>query len=434
MPKSTSRKKIKKDNRKRHDPLEKQILTSMETGTFKATNVAKKKTKDVQMDEGFVSDKMSKKIMDAAQEQQTAMSEMQGGKKKKKKKMLEKKGLDADDDELNEELAAADDDEQEELEITEADENELNLFMPASQPSRRTLADIIMEKIAEKQGLAAGEKMNDKEEALSKLDPKLVEMYGQVGIYLSRYHSGKIPKAFKIIPSLKNWEEVLFITNPEKWTAQSFFAATRLFASNLNEKMAQRYFNMVLLPKLREDIEVTKRLNYHLYNSVMKAVFKPAAFFRGLLLPLAQDGCTAREALIMSSILSKISIPVLHSSVALLKLAQMPYSGPCTLFMKTLLNKKYSLPYRVMDALVKYFMSFHDDSRKMPVIWHQNVLMFVQRYKNDLSEGQKNQLRALMRKQTHPSITAEIRRELFAQAPLDLTKPRASIDSSMDMS
>lgn len=37
------------------------------------------------------------------------------------------------------------------------------------------------------------------------------------------------------------------------------FIATRLFASNLNEKMAQRFYNLVLLPKLREDIEVRKR-------------------------------------------------------------------------------------------------------------------------------------------------------------------------------
>ena len=30
-----------------------------------------------------------------------------------------------------------------------------------------------------------------------------------VGDILSKYRSGKLPKAFKIIPSLQNWEEVL---------------------------------------------------------------------------------------------------------------------------------------------------------------------------------------------------------------------------------
>jgi essential nuclear protein 1 len=244
------------------------------------------------------------------------------------------------------------------------------------------------------------------------LDPKLVTVYNQVGEYLASFTSGKIPKAFKIIPSLKNWEEILLLTNPDKWTAQSYFVATRLFASNLNEKMAQRFFNTILLPKIREDIEVKKKLNFHLYASIKKAIYKPAAFFRGILLPLAAEDCTAREALIMSSILSKVSIPALHASVALMKLANMPYSGPTTLFMKTLLDKKYSLPYRVVDTMTKHFVKFQNDPRRLPVIWHQNVLMFVQRYKNDLSPEQKDGLRAVLRKHTHPTITAEVRREL----------------------
>jgi len=246
---------------------------------------------------------------------------------------------------------------------------------------------------------------------------KLHKMLGQridytVGDYLASFTSGKIPKAFKIIPSLKNWEEILLLTKPDKWTAQAYSVATRLFASNLNEKMAQRFFNTILLPKIREDIEVKKKLNFHLYASIKKAIYKPAAFFRGILLPLAAEDCTAREALIMSSILSKVSIPVLHASVALLKLANMPYSGATTLFMKTLLDKKYSLPYRVIDTLTKHFVKFQNDHSRLPVIWHQNVLMFVQRYKNDLSPEQKDGLRSVLRKHTHPTITPEVRREL----------------------
>ncbi len=40
------------------------------------------------------------------------------------------------------------------------------------------------------------------------LDPKVVEVYTAVGKLLSRYSAGKVPKAFKIVPTLKNWEEV----------------------------------------------------------------------------------------------------------------------------------------------------------------------------------------------------------------------------------
>lgn len=386
-----------------------QIAASMETGYLKAPRAEKKKKekpKEVE-EEGFVPDTLSRKIMATATEQReeldhdedyeemkTAVIHMQGGDSGKlKQDDLQEADLEEDGGDIG---------------IEEIDEAQLEMFLPANQPSRRNLADMIMQKIMEKE---TGTQM-DGEEDKEGLDPRLVAVYTQVGEYLASYTSGKIPKAFKIIPSLKNWEEILLLTKPDRWSVQSYAVATRLFASNLNEKMAQRFFNTILLPKIREDIEVKRKLNFHLYSSIKKAIYKPAAFFRGILLPLAAEDCTAREGLIMASILSKVSIPVLHASVALLKLANMPYSAPTTLFMKTLLDKKYNLPYRVIDTLTKYFVKFQGNQSRLPVIWHQNLLMFVQRYKNDLSPEQKDSLRALLRKHPHPTISAEVRREL----------------------
>lgn len=51
----------------------------------------------------------------------------------------------------------------------------------------------------------------------------------------------------------------------------------------------------------------------------------------------------------------------------------------CSYFIKLLFEKKYALPYRVLDAAANHFMRFVDDSRMMPVIWHQSLLAFVQR-------------------------------------------------------
>lgn len=51
----------------------------------------------------------------------------------------------------------------------------------------------------------------------------------------------------------------------------------------------------------------------------------------------------------------------------------------CSYFIKLLLDKKYALPYRVLDAVTAHFMRFQDDERVMPVIWHQSLLTFVQR-------------------------------------------------------
>jgi essential nuclear protein 1 len=164
-------------------------------------------------------------------------------------------------------LIAAEQDELEEIDITEAEERDLQLFMPAQKSARRTLADIIMEKIAQKQTDGGGpamplEDMQQEQIAsafpypltylnhttptptppvfphafmtLGSLEPRLVEMYTQVGTYLSRYTSGKVPKAFKIIPSLRNWEEVLFVTEPEKWTAQAMFVVSHYITFTLH--------------------------------------------------------------------------------------------------------------------------------------------------------------------------------------------------------
>ena len=51
------------------------------------------------------------------------------------------------------------------------------------------------------------------------LDPKVIKVFTTVGEILSKYRSGKLPKAFKIIPSLRNWEDILYGTNPDGWTA-----------------------------------------------------------------------------------------------------------------------------------------------------------------------------------------------------------------------
>jgi len=201
-------------------------------------------------------------------------------------------------------------------------------------------------------------------------------------------------------------------TEPHNWSLPAYYVATRLFASNLNEKMAQRFYNIILLPRVMEDVTENKRLNYHLYRALKKAVYKPAAFYKGIILPLCEQECTLHEAAIIASVIRKVSVPVLQSSAALYKLAQMPYNGTTNIFMKVLLTKKYALPYRVIDKLVEYFSSFMEERRKLPVIWHQEVLIFAQRYKEDLTKEQKDAIKAVIKVHPHLQISPEIHREL----------------------
>lgn len=57
----------------------------------------------------------------------------------------------------------------------------------------------------------------------------------------------------------------------------------------------------------------------------------------------------------------------------------MDYTGPNSIFIRVLLDKKYALPYKVVDALVFHFISFKRSDKVMPVLWYQSFLVFVQR-------------------------------------------------------
>lgn len=142
----------------------------------------------------------------------------------------------------------------------------------------------------------------DELEAVGSLDPKVIAAYRKVGVVMRSYKSGKMPKAFKIIPQTQNWEELLALTNPNGWSPHAHFQATKIFCSQLNAKMTQRFYNMILLPAVQMNIEQYKKLNYHLYMAVKRAIFKTGAFFKGFLLPLAETA-TTREAVIIGSIL-----------------------------------------------------------------------------------------------------------------------------------
>lgn len=198
----------------------------------------------------------------------------------------------------------------------------------------------------------------------------------------------------------------------------------------------------MILDRVREDIHETKKLNIHLYNALRRSLYRAAAFFKGFLFPLVSSGtCTLREAHIISSVLAKNSIPVLHSAVALLRLTEIAAeqssvatesAGATNIFIRTLLEKKYALPYRVIDGLVFHFLRFRAVQQmasnaeangapihfandfKLPVLWHQCLLAFAQRYRDDITEDQREALLDLLLSRGHKDIGPEVRRELLA--------------------
>ncbi|KAL5489451.1 hypothetical protein EMCRGX_G018544 [Ephydatia muelleri] len=92
------------------------------------------------------------------------------------------------------------------------------------------------------------------------------------------------------------------------------------------------------------------------------------------------------------------------STRAILKIAEMEYSGANSIFLRAFLDKKYALPYHVVDAVFSHF----------------SLLTFVQRHKEDMSLEQKEGLMDLVRVKTHHEISHEVRRELLQSRCRDL--------------
>lgn len=54
---------------------------------------------------------------------------------------------------------------------------------------------------------------------------------------------------------------------------------------------AQLFLGVVLLDAVRNDIQENKKLNVHYYEALKRSLYKPAAFFKGIIFPLL-DVCT----------------------------------------------------------------------------------------------------------------------------------------------
>ncbi|TCD70471.1 snoRNA-binding rRNA-processing protein [Steccherinum ochraceum] len=462
MPRAT-----KPTGKTRHDPLHVQLGEDEQHAKYGKISKPERRRKSKGTSEDnddepggdvILDPKTSKRIFELARDQQEELEDSEG-----EDDVIEEQAaftrprIAQIDEEEDDDLGDYDEEEEEEeieLELDEADLKTLDTFLPANAGERKTLADIIFAKLdsAEAQKTTVIEKTyQDPEKApdpAAGLNPKVVELYSKVGQVLSRYKSGPLPKPFKIIPSLPAWARMLALTQPENWSPQACHAATRIFISQMKPPQARIFLEGVLLDAIREDIRQTKegqrrnknnrKLNVHYYEALKRSLYKPAAFFKGIVFPMLNSGCTLQEAAIVASILGKVKVPVLHSAAALLRLAEMEYSGPNSLFIRILLDKKHALPYKVVDALVFHFIRLSNtykarpgDAEKLPVLWHQSLLVFSQRYSSDLTPDQKDALLDVVRVNFHPQIGPDTRRELVNSVARG--EPRPDADGDVEM-
>jgi len=410
--------KVKKERKKLHEQI-------AQTDQAQPSRRSEKDRRRAEEDD-YVDEKLSKKILAQAAKQDADLSTNNNeewpslsasrSSGKKTTKLGGAKGLvdsDSEDEDVTRHLFENFSSmEKTVMEIREEDEEDLKRFMNPNPEKRKTIADIISEKLAEKK-TAMTELMSEAGPMDEELDDNVRQHFMQIGEVLSHYRSGKLPKGFKAIPSFPNWQQLLELTLPDKWTAASIYAATRIFVSNLPKYHFKDFCHMILLPRIRDDIAEFKRLNFHLFQSLHKSIYKPGDFYEGIVLPLCESGdCTLREALIVAGVLSQSSIPVGYSAAALILISKMDYFGANSIFMKAILNKKYSLPLSAIDAVVEHFLGFKQVADDLPVLWHQCLLTLVQRYKHDLAKEQKSKILKLITIHHHHEISVEIQREI----------------------
>ncbi|KAL5594716.1 hypothetical protein BROUX41_001631 [Berkeleyomyces rouxiae] len=462
--------------RRRHNPLE---LDYMQAGPLK-NKAPKRMKKDQEDGPGFVDAKQTRTILKLGQgltqedqDERVAQQKAAAGPDREafnyEARLAELEYADEDDDlepsgatggngDDDEEAWGDEDDEVEHLDVDPEDLEAYRKFLPElnqdpllahgwdqkpangmaeddEQPTN--LADLIMEKIMQHE--ADMERRESGPIDDEELPEKVVIVYTKIGEILSRWKSGKIPKPFKVLPTIPRWEEIIQLTKPENWTANAVYEATKIFTSGKKDT-SRVFLEHVLLPRVREDIYEHHKLNVHLFKAVKRALYARSAWFKGFLFPLVSSNLTSREATIIGAVLTRVSVPILHSAAALAGLCEISAQGASdgvegggavNILIKALLEKKYALPWSVIDSLVFHFLRFRSvdpasikqadgldveetTNARLPVVWHQCFLAFAERYKNDITEDAREALLDLILTHGHPAISPEIRKELLS--------------------
>ncbi|KAG1140212.1 hypothetical protein G6F37_011108 [Rhizopus arrhizus] len=207
-------------------------------------------------------------------------------------------------------------------------------------------------------------------------NPKVAEMYKRLGAFLSKYKSGKLPRAFKIIPMLKNWDEIILLTDPQSWTPQAIISDIFGIADCL-------------------------------------AQFK--GIYHGL--PLAF-----------------VSIKRVHSNGGICSCLCHGASHKIEACPDIALERKKRLPRTFYHPLAHYFIRAGNDISRLPYIWYQTAFAFVKYCGNELD---KNELCRLMkiiraRKGHHTDIAIKLQTILMEHLPTNRPEEFDSISDEED--
>ena len=119
-------------------------------------------------------------------------------------------------------------------------------------------------------------------------------------------------------------------------------------------------------------------------RAIVKALYRPASFFRGFLFPFFETkNPILKQAEIIASVLAKRSFPNTHGAAAIFHCCGLQYSGILNVILKALVDKKFMLPKIAVDKLCEWFVKFdmrENIKKPLPLLWYQTLAGFVKHY------------------------------------------------------
>jgi len=244
---------------------------------------------------------------------------------------------------------------------------------------------------------------------------RVYEEFSNLALVLRRYKCGKLPKLLKVVPRIKEWEMCLSKTGYRKWTPQALLEITKVFAATAKAPQAQRFYNLFLLPAVLSEISKKGKIHVCTYKSLMKAAFRNKAWVKGILLPVAYDGCSYKDAMVIGSVISKLSFPndVLYLTLdKLFETRPFPEVGHpqwwavTSIFICLVLEKNAALPNQVIENAIKFIESFNGLAERPPLIWYQVVIALCERYRERISKTQEQRIRLIIKQHKHPVVSS----------------------------
>lgn len=124
---------------------------------------------------------------------------------------------------------------------------------------------------------------------------------------------------------------------------------TKIFISKTESNRTVDFLQEYLLPRVLVDVSEEKKINYHLFKALQKAVYRPASFFKGIIFAfMDRSNVTLKQAQILGAVLMKSSFPKAHLNAALFQALQKNYSATNNFLIKCFLEKRFSMALQVV--------------------------------------------------------------------------------------